>query len=221
MKTVKIYVSPSSQTENRYVLGDTNEAEQCRAIAQVLVEALQRCGFAAVAGMQGDMYRRVGESDSFGADLHLPIHTNAYNKKVAGTRIYCYDTAGTGYRVSKAILAALAPITPGTSDSINARKTLYEIYKPKAPTAYVEVGFHDNEQEARWIIDNTRPIGEAICKGICNHYGVAYREPEEAVLYRVQVGAFENPDNARTMKEKLKAAGFPGFVVRQERGDDE
>jgi N-acetylmuramoyl-L-alanine amidase len=156
----KIYVSPSSQTENKYAVGNTNEAEQCRKIAAALVAALKRCGFDAMTNLGGDMYRRVAESDDYGANLHLPIHTNAYNRKVMGTRIYCYDATGEGYQASRAILSTLAPITPGTSDSINARKGLYEIYKPKAPTAYIEVGFHDNKTEAQWLIENTEAIAD-------------------------------------------------------------
>ena len=36
----------------------------------------------------------------------------------------------------------------------------------------------------------------------------------EQVLYRVQVGAFAVRANADRMLEKLKAAGFAGFVVK-------
>ena len=216
----KIYISPSSQTENQYVVGDTNEAEQCRKIALALVDALVRCGFVAMTNTTGDMYERTAQSNQWGADLHLPIHTNAYNKKVQGTRIYCYNTTGEGYKASKAIMAALKPITPGSSDSINARDNLYEINKANAPVAYIEVAFHDHEIEAPWIIENTEAIAEAICKGVCEHYGVAYTAPkveepdsEKEILYRVQVGAYSKKSGAETMLEKLKAAGFNGFIA--------
>lgn len=217
MAKKKIYISPSSQTENKYIVGNTTEAEQCRKIAAYLATALQRCDFDAVAGLGGDMYKRVRESDNYGADLHLPIHTNAYNKKVQGTRIYCYDTTGEGYKASKAIMATLAPITPGSSDSINAKKNLYEIRKPKAPTAYIEVGFHDNAVEALWIIDNTEAIAEAICKGICKHYGKPYVAPvldsTPNVLYRVQLGSFTNRSNAEALQKRLTDKGFPNSVI--------
>lgn len=231
----KIYVSPSSQTENKYLVGDTNEAVQCRKIAVKLVEALERCGFEAMTNTTGDMYARTAESNKWGADLHLPIHTNAYNKKVAGTRIYCHDTVGEGYKASKAIMATLKPITPGSSDSINARDNLYEINKAKAPVAYIEVAFHDHEIEAPWIIENTEAIAEAICKGVCNHYGVKYVEtvaesapapdpapapapaPEKEYIYRVQVGAYSKKTGAETMLAQLRAAGFGGIIVKGEK----
>lgn len=223
----KIYISPSSQTDNKYAVGNTNEAVQCRKIAVALVEALERCGFDAKTNTTGDMYARTAESNKWGADLHLPIHTNAYNKKVQGTRIYCYNTTGEGYKASKAIMATLKPITPGSSDSINARDNLYEINKANAPVAYIEVAFHDNEVEAKWIIENTDAIAEAICKGVCNYYGVKYVEaavepeptpiPEKEYIYRVQVGAYSKKSGAEKMLADLRAAGFGGIIVKGEK----
>lgn len=215
----KIYISPSSQTDNKYAVGNTNEAVQCRKIAVALVEALERCGFDAKTNTTGDMYARTAESNKWGADLHLPIHTNAYNEKVQGTRIYCYNTTGEGYRVSKAIMAVLKPITPGSSDSINARDNLYEVNKANAPVAYIEVAFHDNDVEAKWIIDNTENIAEAICEGVCNHYGEQYLAPvpEGDYIYRVQVGAYARKTGAETMLAKLKDAGFEGVIVKGQR----
>jgi len=39
---------------------------------------------------------------------------------------------------------------------------------------------------------------------------------DTATYYRVQVGFYENPDHAKTMKEKLEKAGFAGVIVKQE-----
>lgn len=216
----KIYVSPSSQTTNKYAVGNTTEAKECRKIAVALVAALQRCGFEAMTNLTGDMYARAKESDKWGANLHLPIHTNAHNKKVKGTRLFSYDTKGEGYKACKAIMATLAPITPGNSDSITANKALYEVWKPKSTTAYIEVAFHDNAEEAQWIIDSTEAIAEAICKGVCKYYGRPYiesvveSEPVKAdVLYKVQVGAYSKKSGAETMMKKLKADGYEGMIV--------
>lgn len=222
MAKKKIYISPSSQTDNRYAVGDTNEAEQCRKIAVELVAELQRCGFDAMTTLSGDMYKRTRESNSYGADLHVPIHTNAHNKKVQGTRLFCYNNTGEGYKACKAIMATLAPITPGNSDSITANKSLYEVRKPKAATAYIEVAFHDNPTEAQWIIDSTEAIAEAICRGICNYYDVDYvpvvEEPEDpSFLYRVQVGAYSVKSNAQTMQRKLQADGYDAMIVKVEK----
>ena len=156
-------------------------------------------------------------SNYWGADLHVPIHTNAHNGKVSGTRIMCYDLKGEGYKASKAVFDALAPLTPGTSENIKT-STFYEIVNSDAPCVYVEADFHDVPDVAKWIIENTEAIGEAICKGICNYFGEKYIEPTEDVMYRVQVGAFRNPDYAEDFLKKVQAAGFPDAFLVQSRG---
>ena len=92
---------------------------------------------------------------------------------------------------------------------------------PAAPTAYVECEFHDNPETARWIIQHTDEIGEAIARGLCQYLGVAYApaqaekpapQPKGDGLFRVQVGAFANRNNAEKMLERLKKAGFSGFI---------
>ena len=113
----KVYLSPSSQTENLYAWGGTNEAAQCRAIAAACEAALKRSGFDVRTGA-GTMYTRVPESNAWGAALHVAIHTNAANGKTTGTRCYAYRDGGDGFRAARAIFDKLAPITPGASEGV-------------------------------------------------------------------------------------------------------
>ena len=170
----KIYISPSSQPANTYAVGNTNEQEQCRKIGAALDKELDRCGFNSKVGLSGSMYTRVAESNQFGADLHLPIHTNGFDGKVAGLRIMIMKMGGEAEQIAKAIMAELAHITPGTSDGISVQPGLYEIKATKAICVYIEVGFHDNPEEAKWIIEHTQDIAVAIAKALCKHYGVKY-----------------------------------------------
>lgn len=193
----KIYFSPSDQRRNTYAVGNTTEAIQCRQIAQYAVEAAKRCGFEAMTNVtdNGDdaMDKRIQESNAWGADVHIPIHTNAFNGSVAGTRMFCYDGSGEGYKICKAIMDTLAPITPGESDSITA-KHYDEVLYANAPTAYLEIGFHDNVTEARWIIDHKQEIAEAIVKGLCNYYGVSYVAPATSQPVQPSTPAASQPE---------------------------
>lgn len=212
------YISPSSQPLNTYAVGNTNEQEQCRKIAAALKEVLDRCQVPAVAGMDGTMYTRVEESNQLGAGLHMPIHTNGYDGTVAGLRIMVGALGGEAEQIAKAIMESLAPITPGTSDGIHVMPDLYEINATKAICVYLEVGFHDNPEEAQWIIDHTQDIAEAIAKALCKHYGTAYVEamPEEVKepVYRVQLGAFRNKALAENLRDELREKGYnDAFIV--------
>ena len=207
----KIYLSPSDQTNNKYAAGSTNEEKVCEQIADACEAALKRCGFEVKNNKTASMANRVAESNAWGADLHVPIHTNAHNAKTTGTRIFCWDATGAGYKASKAVFDVLAPLTPGTSENVTVNKALYEIKKPKASSVYVEVDFHDVNSVAKWLINNTKAIGETIAKGICNYYGVKFvEEPKPVeVIYRVQIGAFKNKAEADALAAALKGA----FVV--------
>ncbi len=170
----RIYLSPSNQFANYYATGNTNEMAQCDKIANATATALKRCGFEVKVGKSGDsMQNRCAESDGFNADIHMPIHTNAYNGQVTGgTRIFCLNS--NGRKACQAILNELGKISPGTADSISYQTGLYEINMPKALTVYVECEFHDTKTGADWIRNNITNIGEAICKGLCSYFGVKY-----------------------------------------------
>ena len=145
----KVYLSPSNQTDNCYAYGNTNEAVQCGKIADSCRIALERSGVTVQVGHMPSMQDKCKESNAFGADLHVPIHTNAFNGKVSGTRMFCYSVPGKGYDACRAVFGQLAPLTPGTSENIQANPRLYEVRNPAAPSVYCECEFHDSIQGAR------------------------------------------------------------------------
>lgn len=226
----KIFISPSNQTQNLYAYGNTTEAIQCGKIGAALKTALERCGFETKLMQYYSMSERVSAANTWGADLYIPVHSNAYNGKVSGTRMMAVNTTGAGYKACKAIFNRLAPITPGTSESISAAPGLYEIKYPSAPTAYIEVDFHDNATAAKWIIEHIEDIAEAICHGVCDYFGYTYVAPkteqkeetkEEAatpdVLYHVQVGAFAKKGNADALMKKLQDDGYEAFIKTEKK----
>ncbi len=280
----KVFLSPSNQYDNRYAYGDTTEGVQCGKIAEACKAALERSGVTVKLMHDESMQEKCAASNAFGADLHVPIHTNAFNGTVSGTRMFYYAEGGEGQKACKAIFNRLAPVTPGTSENIRADASLYEVRVPAAPTAYIECEFHDNPTASKWIVENTGLIGETIARGICDYFGVTFREKEQAQpaksvdevarevirgewgngsdrrqrleaagydygtvqnhvnailtgdapeqptpaepvepspepeqpatdkLYRVQVGAFAVRENAEKMLQRLKDAGFEGYI---------
>ena len=177
--TKKVYLSPSDQISNRYAYGNTTEAVQCGKIAEACRVALVRCGIEVKVGQYDTMANRCAASNAFGADLHVPIHTNAFNGQVRGTRMFCYNSNGEGMKACKSIFAVVAPLTPGTSENIKVNSELYEVRVPAAPTAYIECEFHDNAESAEWIVEHTSDLGEAIAHGICNYFGMAYKKADQ------------------------------------------
>lgn len=211
----KVFLSPSNQYDNVYAYGNTTEGVQCGKIAEACKTALIRNGIDVMLMHDESMQEKCQKSNAFGADLHVCIHTNAFNGSVTGTRMFYYADGGEGHKACKAIFAQLAPVTPGDSENIRVDASLYEVKVPSAPTAYCECEFHDNADTAKWIIENTTLIGETIAKGICNYFGITYKaggsastptqKPTSGELYRVrkswadaasQIGAFAVLENA-------------------------
>lgn len=212
----KIYLSPSNQNNNIYAYGDTNEMIQCNRIAAYAKIALERCGFSVKKAVQGQsMYTSVKESNSWGADLHIPIHTNAANGQVTGgTLVMLYRQSGDNLKAGTAILNTVAPVTPGKDYAIQTNTSLYELRATIAIAVYLECEFHDTKAGAQFIINNVKNLGEAIAKGVCSYFNVYYKPEGDDVtkkMYRVrksandaksQIGAFTILENAKKLADQ-------------------
>lgn len=207
----KVFLSPSDQSKNAYAFGGTNEAVQCGKIAEATKKALERNGVQVKIGHYISLAEKCGQSDAFNADLHVPIHTNACNGKVSGTRMFCYNTSGNGYKACKAIFARLAPLTPGTSESISVYDDLYEVRVPGAPTAYIECDFHDVPSTAKWIVEHTTDIGEAIAHGICDYFKITFKAPAKTTTTTTKTTTTASK-NVSVSLPKLKKGDENGYV---------
>lgn len=207
---MKIYLSPSAQPANNYAAGDTNEQAQCNRIAEAAKSALERCGFAVRKAPEGQGYKEnVDESNAWGADLHIPIHTNAGGG--AGTVVFVHGGTAKQMQYAKPIYDEVQATSPGTTDyGVRVNSGLYELGYTTATAVYVECEFHDRADLAAWIIEHTTELGEAIARGVCKGAGVTYIAPSgsepgktEAELAREWAMAHgisdgENPDSPAT-----------------------
>lgn len=216
----KIYLSPSNQNGNLYAYGNTNECEQCNRIADAAKTALERCGFTVKKAPKGQtMSTSIAESNAWGADLHLPIHTNAGGGN--GTMCMVYSNAAENMKYAKPIYNTVQAVTPGKINyDVQVRSDLAELNSTNAIAVYTEVDFHDNPDIAKWIINNPQTIGEAFAKGVCQAFGVTYKAPSTTTkntanktVYRIQLGAYSDKKNAENFLKKIKAAGFTNAII--------
>ena len=221
----KIYLSPSNQNGNLYAYGNTNEMEQCNRIADATKKALERCGFTVKKAAKGQaMSTSINESNSWGADLHIPIHTNAGGGN--GTMVMVYNKSAENIKFANPIYKEVQAVTPGKIDyGIKEYSSLAELNSTNAIAVYIEVDFHDNKDIAKWLINNPTVVGEAIAKGVCKAYNVQYKAPTGSssgtptstakTIYRIQVGAFSEKKNAENYLEKVKKAGFTNAFITE------
>ena len=152
------------------------------------------------------------------ADVFVSLHCNAFNDSSAqGLETYSFPGSKSGAELAqnihnKIIKAKIYSRNRGTK---TARFAV--LRQTKMPAALVEMGFITNSQDASLLKSKQSDFAVAIAKGILNYLGIAYKAPQAPTspsgkLYRVQVGAYRNKDNADRLVRELKSKGYDAFV---------
>jgi len=127
--------------------------------------------------LEGDenskLYQAVDLSKNWGCAYHLCLHSDGgYAGSGASGR---YQSTG-GLNFGKPIFDEMCALTPWTDMSLAQTTSLYELKATNAVAFLLEVSFHDQPLQAKWMHESVDAIVEAIYKGICQGCGVSYRE---------------------------------------------
>ena len=230
----RVYISPSSQNHNAGIPPFTVEATEMNKIADILVPLLTKDGRFVVKRNSPAMEvgQMAQDSNNFKADIHVAIHSNAGGG--VGTEAYAYGPNTNSERLAQSLYNQAAPLSPGKDRGVKYNKGLYEVGDSvKATSALIELGFHDNVQDALWLATNSQQIASALYKGICDYYGYDYRAlvvappvappVAPAVMYRVildskQIMAIASQEKAISEVKKAVDAGqgTKGIVQRND-----
>jgi len=221
-----IYLSPSTQENNIGVGNYGTEEIRMNEVADVTESILRQYGIKVYRNKpEMTLAQLVTDSNSKKPDIHFAIHSNAGGEgKARGCEVYCHRFGGNGEKLARAIYAVLEPLTSSGDRGVkeghshfDQGKPLYELAKTTAPATLAEVAFHDNREDAQWIVQNIEAIGIALAKGVLNYFDIQYMPSDQnsekrTKLYRVQVGAYNIKANAEVQLLKLEAAGFKGYI---------
>jgi N-acetylmuramoyl-L-alanine amidase len=171
-KALKLYLSPSQQPDNIGVGDYGDERAQMYRLAYVLAARLAQVDDVTVAvalpGMR--MSEIVGESNYFGATVHVCLHSNASVKHDAiGCEVFYCPGSVVGKRLAERVYEKLCDENPHGGRRC-AATGFYELKWTDAPAVYVEVGFHDNAEEAEWIRKSVTGIAKAIAAAISDEF---------------------------------------------------
>lgn len=231
---MKIYLSPSKQPANTYSWGDTNEQVQMTRLAHALKPKLEALGhevkIATAHLSPTNSQGRAKEGHDWGADIYMPIHSNASGSPTSqarGPQVYLgkYDPIAT--KIAEAVNANISAITPHADPSRgifhNNPFHFYEI-RYTEPLGmlpiYLEVEFHDKVDTARWIVENIEALAQAIADGVAQGLpkqatgaGDTAGAGQTTTLYRVQVGAFRDKGNADKFLAQVKKHYPDAFIA--------
>lgn len=165
-RKVKVYLNPSVQTWNNYVLNLGTEAEHMNNIAHYMYEDLKEYEFLDVKANFDylSLNESVKESNAFKADIHFAIHSNAGGGN--GSEIL---TKG-NQDFAKAMYDGFMELGNFKRRGIKDGSSLYEIKNSKAQDkALIELLFHDNETEARYIVNNEQEIAHKLANTLVDY----------------------------------------------------
>lgn len=170
-----VYLSPSLQEWNIGVDGYGTEEQRMNEIADVVERELKNKGYIIYRNRPEQTLRQVvDESNSLNPDIHVSIHSNAAATPGMGRgpEIYTNRPNSSGDELANYIYNEIEDIYPNPESGRGIIHTdnLYEIKNTLSTSVLLEVAFHDNEEDAKWIIDNIESIGIAIAKGIDNYF---------------------------------------------------
>jgi len=171
---IRIYLSPSVQEKNIGVGTYGTEEKRMNLLTDELQYILKQIGYEIYRNIPTMQLKEiVEESNRVTPSLHLALHSNASKDRTArGLEIFCNKNNKEGVKIANTIYGYLSPLTPANDRGIKDGTHLYEVGQPKATAILIEVGFHDNIEDAQWIQDNVKLIAWAIMQGLEDVYRV-------------------------------------------------
>lgn len=182
-----IYLSPSTQEFNPYA-GGGNEEQYMNLIADAMEPYLAASGISFTRNTP-DMTAAssITASNSGNYDLHLALHSNASATGTArGIEAYYSPASERGKRLAEIIARNLQLIYPlPNSSRIVPTTSLGEVTRTRAPSVLVEIGYHDNPEDAQWIRNNVNAIAENLVLSLTEYFGIPFNYPQPIYVANV------------------------------------
>ena len=180
-----IYLSPSTQDWNMYVTNSGSEEYNMNLLADALVPYLLSNGI---------QYQRnrpemtaassIREANEGNYDLYLALHSNAapegrYGEE-RGIIAFYYPGSADGQRAAELIAQELRKIYPLPNKvTTRATTTLGEVRQPRFPSVLVEIGYHDNYNDALWLESHWDAIAQQLARALTEYFGLPFIYPME------------------------------------------
>ena len=206
----KIFLSPSTQDWNPYVTGTGSEEYHMNLLADALEPYLLSNGIRWVRNTP-DMTAAGSirqANDLGGFDFYLALHSNAAGVGSEGSArgiiVFYYPTSASGRRAAELFAARLREVYP-LPELVRTQPTtaLGEVRQPRYPANLIEIGYHDNPDDARWIESSRDQTARALARALCEYFGLPFIEPQP-----VRTGVVSTAGSALRLRE------YPGTEGR-------
>lgn len=180
-----IYLSPSTQENNYFVNGGTEE-EYMNLIADKMIPYLDASGIRYSRNTPSmTAATSIAASNAGNYDLHLAIHSNAAPEgrygTVRGSIVFYYPGSQRGKRAAEIFANNLRSIYPLPA-LVRAEPTtaIGEVRRVRAPSVFLELAYHDNEEDATWIKENLDEIARNLVLSLTDYFDIPFLTPVPA-----------------------------------------
>lgn len=179
-----IYLSPSTQEYNPYITGSGSEEYWMNRIADAM-EPYLRANTIRFTRNTPEMTAAssIAQAARGSYDFYLALHSNASGDgssegRQRGIIAFYYPTSTNGRRAADIFVTNLKEIYP-LPQLVTARATtaLGEVRQPKMPSVLLEIGYHDNTTDARWIEENVQNIAENLSRSMTEYFALPFIYP--------------------------------------------
>lgn len=177
-----IYLSPSTQENNYFVNGGTEE-QYMNLIADKMIPYLDASGIRYSRNSPSmNAVSSIAASNAGNYDLHLAIHSNAAPAdrygSARGSIVFYYPGSSKGMRAAEIFANNLRSIYP-LPDRVRAEPTttIGEVRRVRAPSVFLELAYHDNPDDAAWIKNNLDEIARNLVLSTTEYFRIPFLTP--------------------------------------------
>lgn len=177
----RIYLSPSTQEGNMYVIGGSEEYYM-NLVADAMEPYLVSNGIQYTRNSPSMTASQViAESNRGNYDLHLALHSNAAPEgqygSYTGVDVYYSPISQNGRRAANIFVRNLKSIYPNPS-KVRAltTTTIGEVTQTRAPAVFLELGYHDSTSDATWVSENIQTIARNLVLSLTEYFGIPFVE---------------------------------------------
>ena len=187
-----VYISPSLQEWNVVYGMYGTEEQRMNQMADIVQYELERHGVTTWRNSpEMTLQQVVAESNAIGPDVHVALHSNASaTGQARGAEIYVHRFGGEAEELARDIYGYVSELTP--TEDLGVKEAyatfngqgMYELRRTARPAVLLEAAFHDNPDDAQFIIDHIYEIGQGVAKGILDYFDIEYVEdtPENQAM---------------------------------------
>lgn len=180
----RVYLSPSLENYNHFIDGGT-EQEYVNLIADAMEPTLLSSAIefsrneASMTLSQVISYVNGGDYDVY-VSIHTITAPPAFSGTMRGINVFYF----VGNPYSEELVDCVIKNLKNIYDNESTIKkiptmTVKELTRTKIPAVLIELGYNDNEEDARWIKDNINTIGEALSFSLAEYFATYLFRPEK------------------------------------------